>query len=123
MKDNKDFRKPAVEEFFNFVYENENVSMTDVSLWKLNFYSELENEEMFNSKFFKDQDDRINKMFPGMPENAKNLIAMKAYKHRAKSKKEGGHDEEGHEKRIEELEIAVEQTEYQGFTTQEWWIA
>lgn len=106
-----------VEKFFlETLPKNEDVTMTECTLWLHNYYKEVENDEAFNSKYYDNQDERMDTMFFGMPENALNLLKFKAYKHRA-----GHHEETGHEERIKELETEVNATVYEEFAVRKWW--
>ncbi|MCK5612667.1 hypothetical protein KAR91_62925, partial [Candidatus Pacearchaeota archaeon] len=104
----RNFKNESVENFFlNTVHEIEGLPM-DVCSFLLNrFYQEACDPEKFNSEYYRNQDERIDDMYPDsvMPAPLKNFIKLKAYQHRADR-----HKETGHEKRIEELETEVATT-------------
>lgn len=102
--------------FLETLPKNEDVTMTQCSLWLHNYYREIEHKEAFHSKYYENQDERMDAMFFGMPEKPKNLLKFKAYKHRADH-----HEETGHEERIIELEAEVATTEYAEIIPMRWW--
>lgn len=115
----KDLRNKSVEHFFlDTVHKKEGISMNLCSLWLYRYYQEAEDPEKYNSEFYNNQDERIDDMFPDMPEKVKNLFKLKAYKHRAD---QHGEIDDVKEKRIKELEIEVAKTEYKEFVALQWW--
>lgn len=117
----KDLRNKSIEHFFlTVLHEKEKIPMNLCSLWLYRCYQESEIPEMYNSKNYVNEDARIDDAFPEMPEHAKNLFKLKAYKHRADHH---GEIDDVKEKRIKELEIAVAKTEYQEFVALQWWEA
>ena len=115
----EDSRNKTIEHLFlDMLPKKEGIALNMCSFWLYRYYQEVEIPEMFASENYANQDERIDDMFPGMPDSVKNLFKFKAYKHRADH-----HGEKGNEKRIEELETKVAKTEYQEFTTQQWWIS
>lgn len=106
-----------VEKFFlETLPKNEEATKTDCSLWLHNYYREIENEEAFHSKYYDNQDQRMEAMFSGMPKKPMDLLKLKAYKHRADH-----HEETGHEDRIIELEAEVMATDYAEIGILKWW--
>jgi hypothetical protein len=80
-----------------------------------NYYLELENDHVFNSDDYPDQRTRLKDMFPGIPEDALNLLELKAIKYKS------DHRKENVDERIKELEPMVASTEYQEFAASIWW--
>jgi len=112
-----DYRNKNVEGFLlDFLPKHEDVSLSQCSMYLSNYYLEAEGKAFDNENYI-NQDDRIEAMFPGMPERPLNLIKFKAYKHRATD-----HKETGNEDRIKELETAVSTTVYNEFTPAIWWV-
>lgn len=115
----EDLRNRTVEHFFlDTVSKKEKQPLNMCSFWLYRYYQEVEIPEMFASGNYANQDDRIDDMFPGMPDTVKDLFKFKAYKHMADH-----HEEKGNEKRIEELEKEVSNGEYAEAVTQQWWIS
>jgi hypothetical protein len=106
-----------VEKFFlDYLPKKENIAKSLCCTWLTNYYIEVEGGGFATADFL-NQGDRIDAMFPGMPQEAVTMLKLKAYKHRSDQ-----HGDKTNEKRIEELETMVSTTDYAQFTTQVWWM-
>lgn len=111
-----DYKNKHVEKFFlEILPENEDITLSQCSMFLTNYYMEAEGVA-FHSENYIDQDERLEAMFPGMPEGALNLCKYKAYKHRADH-----HGDKGYEKRTEDLDVMVSATVYSEYQTRRWW--
>ena len=102
--------------FLVFLPEHEDVSLSQCANYLSNYYSEIEGKKFQNNNYF-NQDERIEEMFPELPEKPLNLIKYKAYTHRKTD-----HKDNKHEDRIEELEKSVSKTIYSKFASAMWWV-
>ena len=131
--DNKDYKNEQVENFFlNTIHTIENMPMDQCSFLLHRYYQEACNPERFNSKFYENQDMRIDDMFKGkngehIPDRLKNFISFKSYQHQLKKEERDGVKDEKkskfNKKRVEELEPLVMQSAYAEAVAQTWWTA
>ena len=104
-----------VEKFFlEYLPKKEGIAKSLCCTWLGNYYLEVEGAG-FASIDYLSQDERIDAMFPGMPQEAAMMLKLKAYKHRSDQ-----HGED-HGERITELKPMVAATDYEIFTTSVWW--
>ena len=100
--------------FLEYLPKKEGLACSLCALWLSNYYLEVEGSA-FDSNAYASQDERVEAMFPGMPEDTLNLIKLKAYKHRS------DHHGEKKDERITELTTMVAETEYEIFMVAVWW--
>lgn len=102
---------------------NPSVNLSDCAQGLKNYFLEKENDHLFNSEQYENEEKRIYAMFGCcLSEDELKMTSCKSYKHRAKPIEEKGHGEIEHEKRIKELEAEVTDPELIGIMAQKWWL-
>jgi len=101
--------------FLNVLPKKEDLDYSKCAEYLSTYYLEKEKEDVFNSKDFKNQRERAEKMFEGLTERALNFMEYVFLLHRKKH-----HGEDSQNERISELKKIVP-FEYKIFTVFSWW--